>query len=159
MEKHRNITKWKAIEFFVKYQRNSSGFLNINQNKYKIWNIVTITDIKTYGTPVSPGCESVKETLHLFVLFLMFNLSMYLFTGNCPHKRISILILTDSVIIHIRYIFPILDIKSKYYKWNVAKLSIRKGRRKRGTKDQENFFKWKNEMKIFHLTSTKSFWC
>ena len=36
MEKHRNIRKWREIEFFVKYQRTGLGFLNINRNKYKI---------------------------------------------------------------------------------------------------------------------------
>ena len=47
--------------FFVKYQRISLGFLNINQNKYKMWNILRITGIYTYETPVSPGCEKVKH--------------------------------------------------------------------------------------------------
>ena len=88
----------------------------------------------------------VKQIPHLFVLLLMLNLSMYSFTGNCPNKRISILILTDSVIIHIRHIFTILDIKSKYYKWNVVKRSTRKDREeKRGRKKPDNFFQMKEE--------------
>ena len=96
-----------------------------------------------------------KQIPHLFVLLLMLNLSMYSFTGNCPNKRISILILTDSVIIHIRHIFTILDIKSKYYKWNVVKRSIRKDREeKRGRKKPDSFFfKWKKKMKKFHLNT------
>ena len=43
VEKHRNIRKWKVIDFFVKYQRSSLHFLNINRNKCKIWNILRIT--------------------------------------------------------------------------------------------------------------------
>ena len=38
----------------------SLGFLNINWKTHKIWNILRITGILTYGTSVSPGCEKVK---------------------------------------------------------------------------------------------------
>ena len=46
-----------------------------------------------------------------------------------------------------RYIiYTVLDIKLKHYKWNV-KLSIRKGRRKGGTKDWGKKFQMKEENK------------
>ena len=46
-----------------------------------------------------------------------------------------------------RYIiYTVLDINSKHYKWNV-KLSIRKGRRKGGTKDLGKKFQMKKENK------------
>ena len=46
-------------------------------------------------------------------------------TYNCPSKQILISILTDSVItsIILLYIYTVLDIKSKHYKWNAVKLS------------------------------------
>ena len=34
-EKHRNVRKWRAIEFFLKYQGTSLVFLNVNRRKYK----------------------------------------------------------------------------------------------------------------------------
>ena len=34
-EKHRNVRKWRAIEFFLKYQGTSLVFLNINRRKFK----------------------------------------------------------------------------------------------------------------------------
>ena len=65
---------------------------------------------------------------------------MNLFAGNCPSKRILILILTDCVIIHIRQIiYTVL-----HTKWNVT-LSIRKGRGKRGTMEEGKFFQMKEE--------------
>ena len=88
-----------------------------------------------------------KHIPHLLVVLLLLNLSMHLFAENCPSKRILILILKDRDIIHMRYItYTVLDIKLKYYKWNV-KLSIRKGRRKGGTKDWGKKFQMKEENK------------
>ena len=37
------------MNFFVKYQRISLGFLNINRNKYKIRNILRITALVVKG--------------------------------------------------------------------------------------------------------------
>ena len=48
------------MNFFVKYERISLSFLNINRSKYKIWNILRITGVWNYGTLVSPGYERVK---------------------------------------------------------------------------------------------------
>ena len=67
---------------------------------------------------------------------------------NCPGKRILTLISTDSVIIHIRHIiYTVLDIKSKHCKWNVVKLSIRKGRGKGGKNERGKIFQMKEENK------------
>ena len=84
---------------------------------------------------------------------------MYLFAENCPSKRILILILTDSVIIHIRrIIYAVLDIKSEHYKKKIT-LSIRKGRGKGGTKDRGKNFQMKKENKIISFNFSCKFWC
>ena len=47
---------------------------------------------------------------------------LWITTYNCPSKQISILILTDNVIINIiDIIHRILGIKSKHDKWNVSR--------------------------------------
>ena len=82
-----------------------------------------------------------KYVPHLFVVLLLFNWSMNLFAGNCASKQILILILIDYVIIHIRHmIYTVL-----HTKWNVIKLSIRKGKGKRGTIKGGKLFQMKEE--------------
>ena len=74
-------------------------------------------DLNTGPLDWESGDLTTRPLLQLFVMLLLLNLSMYLFAGNCPSKRILILILTDSVFIHMRHIiYTILDIKSKYEK-------------------------------------------
>ena len=49
VENHTNIGKWRVIEFFVKYQRISLRFLNINRNKYKISSVLGLQAFELMG--------------------------------------------------------------------------------------------------------------
>ena len=67
---------------------------------------------------------------------------MYLFAGNCPSKRILILILPDSVIIHIRHIiYTVLDLKSKHLSGMLQSCLFEKEEENVQQKSEEKFFK------------------
>ena len=77
--------------------------------------LTVTTGMKTIKTPAQRHCcrfgaliINFKHIPPLFVvLLLLSNLSMQLFAENCRSKRILILFLTDSVIIHISHIIYI----------------------------------------------------